>query len=338
METRALILGATGMLGCHAVHAALRREMRVRALVRPESSARILAGLPVEIVAGDLRDTGSLAAALDGCELVIHAAAPYPRRHFGKAALLRDGEAGMRSWLDALAARRGTLRRAVYVSSVTTIGRPESGRRGRGAAPPRPAHESDTIPIRDSAPYFALKSRLEARALEAAAQGLPLVVVNPTFCVDEFDDHRTTAQLLVPLARGLLPAYIPGLLNAVPARDVGEGILLAAERGRVGERYILGGENLTSKAFLERCARIAGVRPPRLALPIPVAEGISFATELAARLTGTRPLFPMTGIRMLKQGQAYDTTKAVSELGYSPTALDDAIARAYAWYRRRGFL
>jgi len=331
MFSRALILGATGMIGCHAVHACLRRGLGVRALARPGSNTSILEGLDVEVARGDLGDLPSLGAAFAGCDLVVHAAAPYPRRHYGKAALLRAADAGMSHWL-AAAKASDRLRRLVYVSSATTIGRPEP------VAAPRPARESDTTPIDDSTPYFSLKAMLESRARAAAEAGLPLVIVNPTFCVDEYDDHRTTAQLLLPLARGMLPAYIPGLLNAVPTRDVGEGILLAAERGRSGERYILGGENTTSGEFLDRCARVSGAKPPRVALPVGPAEAISRATELLALLTGTRPLFPLTGVRMIKHGQHYDTTKAASELGYSPTALDEAIRRAYAWYRRRGFL
>lgn len=362
MFTRALILGATGMLGCHAVHAALRRGLRVRALVRPGSPARILEDLEVEIARGDLLDPASLRAAFEGCDLVVQAAAPYPKRHFGKPALLREAAAGMEHWLGAARAC-GTLVRAIYVSSVTTIGRAGSGPARETAAPaggdtaaaaggtapaerravadpaaPLLARETDEEPIAEDAPYFAVKARMEAQAMAAARAGLPLIVVNPTFCVDEFDDHRTTAQLLVPLAKGQLPAYIPGRINAVATRDVGEGILLAAERGRIGERYILGGENTSSREFLERCARVAGVRPPRLAFPVALAEGLSCATEVIARLSGTRPLFPLTGVRMIKRGQHYDTTKAESELGYAATDLDSAIERAYRWYRLRGMI
>ena len=179
---------------------------------------------------------------------------------------------------------------------------------------------------------------MEDLARAAAGRGLPVVIVNPTFCVDEFDDHRSTAQLLVPLAKGMLPAYVPGRLNAVATRDVGEGIWQAAELGRIGARYILGGENLTSREFLERCARVAGVAAPRLALPIGFAECASFMSEAFARLTGTRPLFPMAGVRMLKHSQPYDITLAREELGFTPTTLDAAIERAYAWYRARKFI
>jgi dihydroflavonol-4-reductase len=325
---RALILGATGMIGAHALRAALRRGIAVRALVRPASDRRLLRDLAVECVEGDLGDPASLARALVGCDLVLHAAAPYPKRHFGKARLLAGARRGMENLLGA-AGRSGALRRLVFVSSSTTIGVPPE---------PRPARESDTRRVRDSAPYFALKFMLEDLAVEAAAGGLPLVVVNPTFCVDEFDDHRTTAQLMVPLARRQLPAFLAGTLNAVATRDVGEGMLLAAERGRPGERYILGGENLSSREFLERCARAAGVPAPKRALPLALAEPISFATEIVAWITRTPPLFPMTGIRMIRHGQAFDPTRARAELGFAPTPLDEAIARAYAWYRARGWV
>ena len=328
MFERALVLGATGMLGAHALRACRQHGIAARALVRPGSDRRLLAGLPVEAAEGDLRDRASLERALAGCDLAIHAAAPYPKRHFGKARLLADARAGMANLLAA--ARGAALRRLVYVSSATTIGVPAGAR--------RPARETDTLPVRDSAPYFAVKFLLEDLARAAAERGLPLVIVNPTFCVDEFDAHRTTAQLMLPLARRQLPAYLAGTLNAVATRDVGAGILLAAEHGRPGERYILGGENLTTRAFLERCARAAGVPAPRRALPFAVAEPISLATELIAWLTRTPPLFPLTGIRMSRHAQAYDITRAREELGYAPTSLDDAIARAYAWYRAQGWM
>jgi nucleoside-diphosphate-sugar epimerase len=233
MFTRALVLGATGMIGCHAVHAGLRRATRVRALVRPDSDARILAGLDLELARGDLRDRASLAAALEGCDLLIHAAAAYPKRHFGAAAFLASARAGMENLISAAQAAGPELRRIVYVSSVTTIGRPTAKAAGnaphRGSPADLPlARESDLHVIEDPSPYFRVKAMMEDLAQTAAGGGLPVVIVNPTFCVDEFDDHRSTAQLLVPLAKGMLPAFVPGRLNAVATRDVGEGIWRAA--------------------------------------------------------------------------------------------------------------
>ncbi|MBD3236801.1 MAG: NAD-dependent epimerase/dehydratase family protein [Candidatus Eisenbacteria bacterium] len=335
MHARALVLGATGMIGAHAARACLRHGTPVRALVRPGSDARNLRGLDLEIAEGDLRDPASLRAALLGCDLVVHAAGAYPKRLFGKARFLARARTEMQNLLDAVgAAAQQHAVRLVYVSSVTTIGRPTAE---TGA--PRPARESDrTRPIRDPSPYFAVKALLEEMAERAAAGALDLVIVNPTFCVDDLDARRTTAQLLLPLARRQIPAYLPGHLNAVPTRDVGEGILLAARRGRRGERYILGGENLRSREFLERCARIAGVPSPRVALPIAAAEAASWTTEAWAHLTGGRPLFPMAGVRMLKHSQPFDTTRAREELGLVTSSLDDAIRRAYAWYRRNGYL
>ncbi len=333
---RALVIGATGMIGAHAVRACLFANVPVRALVRPGSDTRNLASVDVEIRSGDLRDRDSLVSALDGCDLLIHAAAPYPRRHFGKRALLAGARAGLENLLQAVAARG--VQRMVYVSSATTIGLPE-GPDGRPAPGSRAARESDTrFPVRDTAPYFALKTMMEEIVLAATDRGLPVVVVNPTFCVDELDARRTTAQLMLPLAKRQIPAYLPGQVNAVPTRDVGAGIVLAAQRGRVGQRYILGGENMSSRAFLERCARAVGVPTPRRAMPLALAEAISMLTELIAAGTGTRPLFPMTGIRMAKHGQAYDIGLARRELDYEPSSVDAAIERAYAWYRAQGWL
>lgn len=335
MYARALVLGATGMIGAHAVRACLRHATPARALVRPGSDMRNLRGLDLEIAAGNLRDADSLDAALVGCDLVIHAAGAYPKKLFGKQRFLDQSREEMRNVLAML--RGATAQRPVrlvYVSSVTTIGRPSAGR-----STGRPARESDRAhPIVDSSPYFAVKSMLEQMVDQAAAAGLDLVIVNPTFCVDDLDARLTTAQLLRPLARRQLPAYLPGHLNAVATRDVGEGILLAARRGRRGARYILGGENLTSREFLTRCARAARVPPPRLKLPMALAEAVSWLTEVAAHLAGSRPLFPMAGVRMLKHSQPYDTSRARDELGFVASSLDEAITRAYAWYRRNGYL
>ncbi len=346
--SRALILGATGMIGAHAVRACLKRGIAVRALVRSTSDLRNLAGLQVERAVGDLMDPPSLIEAMDGCDVVLHAAAPYPTRYFGKAKLIDGARKGMQHVLDAAAASPHVTR-LVYVSSVTTIGLP-TGPDGRPAPHSRPACEQDTDhPIRDSAPYFDLKQTLEEMARFAAAaspkraasgaQGrCEVVIVNPTFCIDALDANRTTAQLLVPLAKRQIPAYIPGVLNAVPTQDVGEGIVLAAERGKNGERYILGGENMASDELLKRCALIAGVPAPTRGFPIRLAEAVSMVTEVIAFLTRTRPLFPMAGIRMSRHGQALDTGRAERELGYRATDLDAAIQRAYDWYRQQGFL
>ncbi|MCK4412379.1 MAG: NAD-dependent epimerase/dehydratase family protein [Candidatus Eisenbacteria sp.] len=341
MFSRALILGATGMIGAHALRACLRRGIAVRALIRPQSDRRLLEGRDVEIALGDLFDRGSLERALAGCDLAIHCAAAYPTRYFGKRAFLTHARTGMANVLAAAAAATGNagpgdsgLRRLVYVSSATTIGRPP----GTESSAARPAREDDLLRVPDQSPYFAAKSLMEDLARDAAAEGVPLVIVNPTFCVDEYDDHRTTAQLMIPLAKGQIPAYLPGTLNAVPTRDVGEGIVRAAERGRIGERYILGGENLTSREFLARCAETVGVSPPRVAMPIPLAEALSWITEAFAHLGGGRPLFPMAGIRMMKWSQPYATDRAREELGYTPSSVTAAIERAYAYYRARGWL
>ena len=335
------------MIGAHAVRACLTRGIAVRALIRSTSDLRNLADVQVERAEGDLMNPPSLREALDGCDVVLHAAAPYPTRYFGKAKLIADARRGMRHVLDAAAAAPD-VRRLVYVSSVTTIGMP-SASDGRPAPHSRPAREEDTDhPIRDGAPYFDLKQTLEemARFADDASSPLPsgvqgrceVVIVNPAFCIDAFDANRTTAQLLIPLAKRQIPAYIPGVLNAVPTQDVGEGIVLAAERGKNGERYILGGENLPTDELLKRCAQVAGVPAPTRGFPIGLAEGVSMMTEVIACLTRTRPLFPMAGIRMSKHGQALDSGRAKRELGYRATDLDAAIRRAYDWYRQQGFL
>ncbi len=349
--SRALVLGATGMIGAHAVRECLRRRIRVRALVRAGSDRRNLDGLEIEMATGDLADLPSLRRALRGCDLLIHAAAPYPTRHFGKARFLARARTGLANLLEAAIGAatmaggevpgdgtRRILKRMVYVSSATTVGIP-AGEDGRPAPHSRPARESDDrFPVRDDSPYFAVKFTMEKMVLDATRAGLPTVTVNPTFCVDEFDSHGTTGQLMIPLARRQIPAYIPGHLNAVATRDVGEGILLAAGRGRAGSGNSRGADNRTRRYFGGRGPTTAGVPAPRLAAPMGVAEALGLLTEICAQITHTRPLFPMAGIRMMKHSQAYDTARARDELGFRPTSVDEAIGRAYNWYRAQGML
>ncbi len=344
---RALIIGATGMIGAHATRACLAHGIAVRALVRHGSDRSLLEKIAgatpplglrgLSFATGDLGDPSSLASAREECDLVIHAAAPYPRKHFGKGAFLQAAQTGMRNFLNAMrdgisssSSSGPPASRVVYVSSSTTI--------GLRADASRLANEEDQRRAPDRSPYFSVKFLLEDLAMQAAAEGLPIVVVNPTLCVDEYDDHRTTAMLLIPLAQGKVPAYLKGSLNAVATRDVGEGIVLAAGQGRPGRRYILGGENLETRDLLARCARAAGAKAPRIAIPMPLAETLSMATETIAHVTRTAPLFPMSGVRMSKWSQPFSIARAQTELGYQPTSLDDAIDRAYAWYRMRGWM
>jgi dihydroflavonol-4-reductase len=230
------------------------------------------------------------------------------------------------------------LKRIVYTSSVTTIGRP------RGAEPhrpgKRPAREEDRYDLApDPSPYFACKRMMEAAVYRAANEGLPVTIVNPTLVVDARDAHGTTARLLVPYARGRIPFYVSGGLNAIAGTDVGEGHVQAAIRGRTGQRYILGHESMTVGGFLGRVAEVAGTRPPSLRVPLAIAEPLSLATELVAMLTGARwALLPTHGLRMSRFTPEVDASLAIRELGLPQTPIRAAIRRALDWYGEEGML
>ncbi len=406
-SAQALVLGGTGMIGCHVVRALARRGVRVRVLARPASTSRTLEGLAVERVTGDLEDLASVRAALAGCDLLFHCAAPYPRSHFRREAQVEGARRSIAGVLTVarefvpkellasppghLAARAveraegaaGTIRlqperadelaravpdpdllaaalagrlnaalhaplgetmhlpglkRIVYTSSVTTIGRPAG--HDQGEPWPRLADEQDRYDlVHASSPYFAMKAEMEAEATRAAVEGMPIVIGNPTLCVDAHDPTPTTGKLLVAVARGQMPVYLPGTMNVVATRDVGVGLVHGALLGRTGQRYILGGENTTAREFLRLVARIAGVPPPRVPVPIPLAEAIAYASEAVNRLRrGGWAALPVSGVQMIRHGQAVDCGLARSELEMPRTPIATAVADALRWLKENGYL
>ncbi|MEZ4648358.1 MAG: NAD-dependent epimerase/dehydratase family protein [Candidatus Eisenbacteria bacterium] len=359
---RALVIGATGMIGAHAARALLARGVSVRALVRPTSRAENLEGLEVERVSGDLHQEDTLRRALEDCHLLVHAAAPYPRSHFRADRQTAEAVTSVRNVLEAAKSRlhpalssepskgakdapatllelkslapgtdASTLLRMVYVSSLTTIGPAPAGRDVRFGRPV--ATEDDAwSPAIDGSPYFRMKAAMEAEVMAEAARGFPVVVVNPSLCVDTLDVTPTTAQLLEGVREGRLAFGLPGVVDAVATRDVAIGIARALAVGTPGRRYILGGESLPTTEFLTRIATIAGVRPPRGELPLALLEAVGWATEIW-NLIARRPwpLLPLSSVRMLRHAQPLDTGRARRELGLPHTPLEVAIRDCFAW-------
>jgi dihydroflavonol-4-reductase len=344
-----LVLGGTGLIGSHVVRSFASRGARVRVLVRRSSRRDVLLGVPgVVFHEGNLFDLPSLRQALDGCQILVHAAAPYPTRAFGRRGQMRRARESVLNVVDAArfyASREnsrtpvdpiappGKLIRIVYVSAPTTIA---------------PATEEKHLANEersyskppDGAPYFRVKEFMEREfMMTSLLEDLPVVIVNPTFVVDAYDPRPTSGQLLLAIAKRELPFLLKGHLNVVAGRDVGEGILLAAMKGEPGERYILGGENMTLKNLVQRIARISGVRAPRTTLPMGLAEGIAWITEVLALLKpGSRPLFPVNGLHLLKRSRWMDSSRAKRELGWRTTSVDEAIKRALEWFQKTGML
>ncbi|HEX9534628.1 MAG TPA: hopanoid-associated sugar epimerase [Stellaceae bacterium] len=324
-----LVTGGTGFVGSAVARALLRRGHRVRVLARPNSDRRNLAGLAVEIAEGAMEEPRSLARAVAGCRYVYHVAADYRIWVPDPAPMFRANVDGTRDLLTA--ALEAGAERVVYTSSVATLGLVAGG----SADEETPSSVDDMI-----GPYKRSKFAAEevARGL-ARERGLPVVIVNPSTPVGPGDIKPTpTGRLIVEAARGQMPAFVDTGLNIVHVDDIAEGHLAAAEKGRIGERYILGGENITLAEILAEVAQAVGRRPPWLRVPHSVLFPVAVGAELAARITGRDPFVTLDGVRMSRKKMYFSSEKASRELGYTPRPARQAIADAVGWFRDNGYL
>ena len=324
-----LVTGATGFVGAAIVRALLAAGCAVRVLARPGSDRRNLVGLDIEIAEGSLEDAASLAASVAGCRYLFHAAADYRLWVPDPAAMFHANVDGTRDLM--LAALDTGVERIVYTSSVATLGIIKGG----SADEATPSGIGDMI-----GPYKQSKFAAEAAVRELIAErGLPAVNVNPSTPVGPGDIKPTpTGRVILEAAKGKVPAYVDTGLNIVHVDDVAAGELLAAERGTVGERYILGGENLPLADILAEVARVAGRRPPAIKLPYAVVLPIAAGAEMMARLTGREPFTTLDGVRMSRKKMYFSSAKAMRELGYMPRPATLAIADAVAWFEANGYL
>ncbi len=319
-----LVTGATGFVGWHVARKLIERGRRVRALVRPGSKLR---ELDAEPVTGDLRDPSSLERAAAGCGLVFHVAADYRFWAKDPGELYRSNVDGTRNLLGA--ARKAGVERVVYTSTVGCIGVPKDGL----------GDEETPVRFEDMVGnYKRSKFLAEQVALKFAASGLPVVIVNPTAPVGDHDFKPTpTGNVILDFLRGGMPAWLDTGLNLVDVEDAAEGHLLACERGRDGERYILGCENLTLKEILDRLARISGRPAPKFRIPYPAAYAAGLVCTGWARLAGGPPLVALEAVRMARKKMFVSGAKAQRELGFAPRPVDGALERAVAWFRANGY-
>jgi dihydroflavonol-4-reductase len=324
---RALVTGATGFVGAAVARALLREGWEVRALARKGSDRRNVQS--VEVFEGDLADSGSLASALEGCEGLFHVAADYRLGAFDPQQLYKTNVEGTRNILNA--ARDAGVRRVVYTSSVATIGIPKDGTPGTEESPSTLA---DMIGHYKRSKYLA-----EEVAREAARAGIAVVIVNPSTPVGPGDVKPTpTGQLVFDAAAGRMPAYVDTGLNIVHVDDVANGHLLAYHRGRVGERYILGGQDMTLREILIEIARLVGRKPPSVRLPSSVVMPIAYVAEAFARVTGRPTRVTVEGVRMARKLMFFSSAKATRELGYQWRAPTQAFVDAIEWFRDQGLL
>ncbi len=317
--------GATGFVGWHVARRLLERGDRVRALVRDPARLKELEG--AEVVRGDLRDPESLARAVEGCGVVYHVAADYRLWTRDPEEMYRSNVEGTRHVLDA--ARRSGVERVVYTSTVGCIGIPKEGI----------GDEQAPVGIEDmQGPYKRSKFLAERVALEFAAGGFPVVIVNPTAPVGDHDFKPTpTGKMLVDFVRGAMPAFLDTGLNVVDVRDVAAGHLAACERGRAGERYILGSENLTLQKIFEALAKAIGRPAPKIRVPYAVAYAAGVVSTAWAGVTGKEPLAPLDGVKMARKKMWVTADKARRELGYAPGPASAALERAVEWFQANGY-
>ncbi|HEX5430977.1 MAG TPA: hopanoid-associated sugar epimerase [Bryobacteraceae bacterium] len=320
-----LVTGATGFVGWHVARKLLDRGERVRALVRDPARLRELDG--IEAAAGDLRESASVEMAVAGCGVVYHVAADYRLWTRQPEEMFRSNVQGTRGLLEA--ARKAGVERFVYTSTVGCIGIPPGGL----------GDENSAVTFDEmTGPYKRSKFLAERAAQEFAAEGFPVVIVNPTAPVGDRDFKPTpTGKIVVDFVRGAMPAFLDTGLNVVDVRDVAEGHLAACERGRTGERYILGAENLTLQQIFGELAQIAGRPAPGLRIPYAVAYAAGAVSTAWAGITGRDPRAPLDGVRMARKKMWVRHDKAAKELGFSPGPAHAAFERAVEWFRANGY-
>jgi dihydroflavonol-4-reductase len=326
---RALVTGASGFVGAAVARALLNEGWQVRVLVRAESNRANLRNLPVEIAVGDLRVPPSLEVALEQCGALFHVAADYRLGAPDPSELYRTNVEGTRNLLAA--AVRAGVQKIVYTSSVATMGIPADG---------TPGDERTPVSLDAMIGHYKRSKFLaEQVVLEAAAGGAPAVIVNPSTPVGAGDIKPTpTGQLVLDAAAGRMPAYVDTGLNIVHVDDVAAGHLMAFHRGRNGERYILGGTDMTLRQILEHISQCVGRKPPRVRLPYAAVLPMAYIAEAVAKVTGHSGRLTLEGVRMSRKLMFFSSAKAAGELGYRwrppAAAFDDAVG----WFRESGLL
>ncbi len=326
---KAFVTGATGFVGSHVAHALAAQGADLRLLVRPASDTRNIRDLTADHVVGDLRDSASFEKALAGCDVLFHVAADYRLWVRDPQQMFRSNVEGTRAVLEA--ARRNGVRRVVYTSSVATMGFVADG---------RAADENSPVSLANMiGPYKRSKFMAEEVAIKAAQSGLDVVVVNPTTPVGEQDLKPTpTGRIIVDFLKKKFPAYVDTGLNLVDVAQCAHGHIAALEKGRSGQRYILGGENLTLKQILDKLAAITGLPSPTIKLPYGVALLAGVVDEMfTGYILGREPRATIDAVRMGRKKMFVTSAKAERELGWKSVPVDDALRRATDWFHSKGY-
>jgi dihydroflavonol-4-reductase len=323
-----LVTGAAGFLGSHVARQLVARGETVRVLLRPSSSNRAIADLPLEYVTGDLREKASLERAMKGVQRVFHVAADYRLWAKNPQDIYDSNVGGTQNLLAA--AKQAGVERLIYTSTVATIAidRPEL-----------PNEFTDARLEEMVGHYKRSKWMAEREVLQAAKEGLPAIVAMPTTPVGPWDWKPTpTGKIIVDFLNGNMPGYVETGLNFVGVEDCGLGHLLVAEKGKIGERYLLGGENWTLKRVLDALASFTGLPAPKLKIPHAVALGVAYAETAFSQLIGREPQIPVEGVKIAAHMMFVDCKRAQAELGFQPGPVVAALERAALWYEKNGYV
>ena len=324
-----LVTGASGFVGSAVLRKLIAHGYSVRALVRPRSPRANLTGLTCELVEGDIRDGGSLAGAMRDVRFLFHIAADYRLWARHPDEIIRNNRDGTRAVMQA--AREAGVERIVYTSSVATLKPRDDG------SVADETHRADM----NTAIGAYKKSKVAAERVveEMVGQGLPAVIVSPSTPIGPRDIRPTpTGRIVVQAANGRMPAYLETGLNLVHVDDVADGHLLALDKGRIGENYILGGHDVMLKDMLAEIARLVGRKPPRVQLPRTPLYPLAFISEMLARLTGREPMLTVDSLKMAQHKMFFSSAKAKGDLGYTTRPWRLAVADAVNWFKVAGIV
>jgi dihydroflavonol-4-reductase len=326
---KTLVTGATGFIGSTVVRELLKEGADVRVTIRKNSDTRNIDGLDVERVYGDTRDREAMRAALKGCDTLYHVAAYFVHWSLNKDLFYEVNVEGTKILLEEALAQG--VEKVVYTSTSNSIGSHGAGNF---------VNEQAEFNQWKTGDHYAISKYLaEIEAKKICEKGLPMVIVNPTLVIGIRDIKPTpSGKLIIDIVNRDMPGYIDGAINIIDVEDVARGHLLAAKKGRIGERYIFGNENVTVEDFFRLVAETGGVKPPRLKLPYGAALALGYVLDAGARITKQEPIFSLSQVRIGKMGEHFDNSKAVNELGLPLTPIKITVKKTIDWFRENGYL